>query len=29
VDPLTLKENVAVMAVLAAALTEMENPLPR
>ena len=29
VDPLTLRENVAVMAVLAAALTEMENPLPR
>jgi len=29
VDPLTLKENVAAMAVLATALTEMENPLPR
>jgi len=29
IDPLTLRENVAAMAVLATALTEMEKPLPR
>lgn len=29
VDPQTLKENVAAMAVLATALTEMPEPLPR